>query len=691
MESGINNPHKRVKWDDASTDDLWRYNRATDVSLSGIALPMGALACTNLHCRSNEHRNAISMCLDTVSQCLRQCGNANITAAPTSAGRPIVPGWNSIVRDKRAAAVEAFHIWKDNGRPLHGLIWEVKRRTQAAYKWAVKQCRLQEEQIRADKAASALLKSGKDFWTEICKQSTAKMQRAPTIGNSHCEQDIADDFASIYKDTFNSVSSDRDDVSFLDNVFDSVSDADRVNICVNTVTNVIKTLTKGKTAGIDGISPEHLLYASRRLHVIICMLCNSMLNHGYMPDNLMESYITPIVKNKCASLSDYSNYRPIAISSNISKVFEMCIYGQISNLVKIADNQFGFQTNLGCDMCVYVLKETVHVYVSQDSPVFCAFLDASKAFDRVNHCKLFRKLCEQNVPKCVTRLLRYWYMHQSIHVRWGKATSVSFRVTNGVRQGGVLSPLLFNIYVNELSERLNKVPAYCAIGRVRISHLFYADDLCVIAPSVQGLRLLLRECEKYGIEYDVKFNPAKSHCMYFIPPGSKITRFGDAVFCGKIIPCVRKVTYLGHAISSDMSDEEDMSRQRRILFCRGNQLARAFKNCSDEVKSALFRAYCYSIYGNALWNVFRVAALRSVKVAYNTSFRLLFGYSRYESASNFFAVHRVNCFLAVTRVSAYSLMNRVDTSKNTLVVSCRAAAAGSVLRSRWRALLWPDR
>ena len=416
---------------------------------------------------------------------------------------------------------------------------------------------------------------------------------------------------------------------------------------------------------------------------------NSMLNHGDMPDSLMQSYITPVVKNKCAPLSDHSNYRPIAISSNISKVLEMCIFSKISHLFEIADNQFGFQRQLGCDMCIYVLKETVHVYVSRDSPVFCAFLDASKAFDRVNHSKLFRKLCEHSVPLCVSRLLRYWYMHQTVHVRWGTCNSSSFRVSNGVRQGGILSPLLFNVYVNELSERLNKVPAYSAIGHVHINRLFYADDLCLMAPSVQGLRMLLRECEKYGVDFDIKYNPAKSHCLYFIPPGNSVTRFWDVSFCGQPIRCVSTVTYLGHVISSNMSDEEDMSRQKRILYCRGNQLARAFNKCSDNVKAALFRAFCYSVYCNALWNVFRVEQLRRVKVAYNTVFRLLFGYARHESASHIFTTHRVNGFLALTRISAYSLMSRVDSSVNTIVVACSREARRSVLRSRWAALLRP--
>ena len=133
----------------------------------------------------------------------------------------------------------------------------------------MKQCRLNEERIRADKAADALLKSGKEFWKEIKRQSVAKLPRAPTVGDSHCDADIADDFASIYKNTFNCVNSSDADVDFINNAFSSINESGRASVHVSTVSDVIKNLTKGKAAGDDGIYPEHLIYASRRLHTVL--------------------------------------------------------------------------------------------------------------------------------------------------------------------------------------------------------------------------------------------------------------------------------------------------------------------------------------------------------------------------------------------------------------------------------------
>ena len=76
-------------------------------------------------------------------------------------------------------------------------------------------------------------------------------------------------------------------------------------------------------------------------------------------------------------------------------------------------------------------------------------------------------------------------------VRWGGTYSTFFSVTNGVRQGSILSPYLFNIYVDDLSVALNACRVGCCVGKILINHLMYADDLVILAPSVSGLSKLL--------------------------------------------------------------------------------------------------------------------------------------------------------------------------------------------------------
>ena len=130
---------------------------------------------------------------------------------------------------------------------------------------------------------------------------------------------------------------------------------------------------------------------------------------------------------------------------------------RIEMYVNTNPNQFGFKRKHGTDQCIYVLKEIFNLYRRLNGSVFVCFLDASKAFDRVNHRTLFKQLGARGVPGYILRILIYWYKNQDMCIRWGDAYSAKFKVTNGVRQGGILSPCIFNVYVDELSEELKKV------------------------------------------------------------------------------------------------------------------------------------------------------------------------------------------------------------------------------------------
>ena len=105
---------------------------------------------------------------------------------------------------------------------------------------------------------------------------------------------------------------------------------------------------------------------------------------------------------------------------------------------------------------------------------------------------------KRGVPGYLIRILIFWYSNQKMLVRWGSTMSDSFTVSNGVRQGGILSPYLFNVYMDALSIRLKKHYAGCKIANKIINHLFYADDLVLLCPSHRGLQDLLKTCENYA-------------------------------------------------------------------------------------------------------------------------------------------------------------------------------------------------
>ena len=296
-------------------------------------------------------------------------------------------------------------------------------------------------------------------------------------------------------------------------------------------------------------------------------------------------------------------------------------------------------------------------------------LDASKAFDRVNHVHLFNKLIARGIPGYIVRLLIFWYTNQKMSVRWGNVISSDFLVCNGVRQGGVLSPFLFNIYVDQLSSELNHQPVGCVISNVKINHLMYADDLVLLAPSASGLNKLLRICEDYGVSHDIKYNPVKSAVMCFrskILVGSHLPTFH---LCGTPIKEVCNIKYLGNILCIDLKGDLDILRQRRQLFAQANTILRRFHMCTIDVKLTLFRSFCSSFYNSHLWWSFKSSTFSKFNISFHNILKRFLGLSKFVSTSLICTLYNVHCCSAVLRKHRFSFLCRLQVSDNPLVES----------------------
>ena len=220
------------------------------------------------------------------------------------------------------------------------------------------------------------------------------------------------------------------------------------------------------------------------------------------------------------------------------------------------------------------MKAVINRYLNRGPNVYACLIDASKAFDLVDHSILFEKLLERNMPKPLVRLLLRWYKSQhlsilsitpysqNLSIRWMGKSSDYFQISNGVRQGGVLSPILFTLYVDSLLESL----CDCGLGCYWEDH--FSGALCyltILAPCPDVLRKMLALCEEYSVFHGVHFSASKMQLICFRRTSHPdISRFW---FCGQLLPLVDSVLHLGNTLQHDLSDKLDI-QSKTMAFIR---------------------------------------------------------------------------------------------------------------------------
>ena len=176
-------------------------------------------------------------------------------------------------------------------------------------------------------------------------------------------------------------------------------------------------------------------------------LFKTFLIHGHVSTVLLLASLVPIVKDKLGNIGDSSNYRSIAISSLLLKILDWVVILLYGQKLDLDQRQFSYQPKISTNMCTWMVTETIDYFSTHGSEIFLCTMDMSKAFDRVKHSVLFRKLLLKGLPVIYIRLLLRIYRDQSANVRWNGNLSETFSLTNGVKQGAVYCQLSFCMYI----------------------------------------------------------------------------------------------------------------------------------------------------------------------------------------------------------------------------------------------------
>ena len=314
----------------------------------------------------------------------------------------------------------------------------------------------------------------------------------------------------------------------------------------------------------------------------------------------------------------------------ILKTFELVILNLWGHLLSSDSLQFGYKAKTSTIHCTWLVSEVVqHMLRGGINPILTV-LDCSKAFDKCKFSILFNRLLDKGLPPIVVRIIVFIYTEQFCWVKWGDSKSSFFKVTNGTRQGAILSPFFWAVYADPLISRLRSLGVGVHIGGLFMGCVLYADDLLLIAPSRSAMQRMLEEINAFAKEVNITFssdedpNKSKSKCIFVIGKKANITKPAPLMLGDHQLPFVSKAEHLGNILSESGDMELDASSKRAKFIQSAVETRELFKWAPPEEIIWATKVYSSSFYGSELWDLGGGKANQVYK-SWNTAVKLAWG------------------------------------------------------------------
>lgn len=367
----------------------------------------------------------------------------------------------------------------------------------------------------------------------------------------------------------------------------------------------ISLMKDGKMAGPDGIQSEILKLLDDDAITWITSIFNQIYDSGKIPREWLKSTFIAIPKKPSAKYC--TDYRTISIMSHLLKIFLKIIHRRIYRLCEeqLSETQFGFRNALGTREALFAVQVMFQRCRDVNVDIYACFIDYHKAFDRVKHDKLINVLEKIGIDDKDLQIIINLYWNQSAYITIDGDNSEEIEIRRGVRQGCVLSPLLFNIYSEQIfNESLQDIEAGILLNGTRMNNIRYADDAIIFADGFEGLKELVSKIEMVSRRYGLEMNIQKTKYMVIskntIPPEPLIVN-------SQPIERVTSITYLGTSINSQWDHAKEIKsriEKARTTFVNMQKVFKS-RDLNLNTKIRLLRCYVFSVllYGAEAWTL----------------------------------------------------------------------------------------
>lgn len=359
-----------------------------------------------------------------------------------------------------------------------------------------------------------------------------------------------------------------------------------------------------KAPGVDRIPYEFFINAPDEYLEEMARTFTRLLNCKDSYESFQKSVIFPI--HKKGDTNQPGNYRGISFMNCIGKTMMGMVNERITNWVNrnhvLNEYQAGFRKGYSTIDNIYSLQCIVKLKMAENKKVFAFFVDFKAAFDRIPRNLLTYKLHQMGISTKVLNFIENVYQNTTAAVWTGRELSNDFETGSGVKQGCLLSPLLFSLYLNDLHEYLE---GGLFIDNMNIRVLMYADDIVMLADDVNILQKMICNLEKYCLSWGMEVNLSKSEILIF-RKGGRISRNEAWTFNGEVVRIAKEYKYLGITLTPKMSFAKHVAAKNDAAKVSLNATWKHFigrKEVSLRAKWKMFLAVSRSIqsYGAQVW------------------------------------------------------------------------------------------
>ena len=311
------------------------------------------------------------------------------------------------------------------------------------------------------------------------------------------------------------------------------------------VLKLLQGLNPHKAPGPDGVGPLVLRELRESIGPILHTIFTRSLESGQVPEDWRKANVVPIFKKGCKNSP--VNYRPVSLTCICSKLMEHIMVSQINKHLQLNDilvsNQHGFRAQRSCETQLVEFVHDLHTNLGSKTQVDAVVMDFSKAFDKVAHNRLLFKLDRCGIQGRHLKWIESFLGSRTQVVVVDGMSSEPLPVTSGVPQGSVLGPVLFLLYINDITCNIT--------SSIRL----FADDTIIYRPIRDEndhleLQKDLTRLEKWSRDWQMEFHPSKCNIMTISRSRSPL--LANYKLYGQILDRVNQMKYLGVTVASDL-------------------------------------------------------------------------------------------------------------------------------------------